>query len=250
MRSPTAEKLKERLKEFETPRQRMAFMQTPEGLRYVDALLDDGITPRAIFMTHFGVESRSMSRLRKHNPEVAKILTHYNQRLKKAYIEQMATPEGLAKVRDLSAKGYSLKAICEQHFNLNYPQHHRKQLLSWIPALEQALHPTDHTKVPAYRVVMGYANKKGVIAETAQTFDEIWDSIYVQNYLKIDHRSPDDLKAMCIKDLSTKGYCKLSNRVVVVHSKVTKAGLIHPVPVVLDQQQSTNKEVNNNDKES
>ena len=123
MRSPTAEKLKERLKEFETPRQRMAFMQTPEGLHYVEALLNEGVQPRAIFMTHFGVESRSMSRLRKHNPEVAKIITQYNQRLKKAYIEKMATPDGLAKVRDLSAKGYSLKAICEQHFNLNYPQH-------------------------------------------------------------------------------------------------------------------------------
>ncbi len=235
MKSTIAEDLKEKLKEFETPRQRMAFMQTPEGLRYVDALLDEGITPRAIFTTHFGVESRSMSILRKHNPEVAKKFTQYNQRLKKAYIEQMATPEGLAKVRDLSAKGYSLKAICVEHFNLPYPHYHRKQLLSWIPALEQALHPTDHTKVPAYRVVMGYANKKGVIAETAQTFDEIWTSIYVQNYLKIDHRSPEYLKAMCIKDLSAKGYCKLSNRVVVVHSKVTKAGVIHPVPVVVDQ---------------
>jgi hypothetical protein len=249
MRSPTAEKLKERLKEFETPRQRMAFMQTPEGLHYVEALLNEGVQPRAIFTTHFGVESRSMSRLRKHNPEVAKIFTQYNQRLKKAYIEKMATPEGLAKVRDLSAKGYSLKAICEQHFNLNYPQHHRKQLLSWIPALEQVLHPTDHTKVPAYRIVLGYEKLKGLIAETAQTFDEIWDSIYVQNYLKIDHRSPDDLKAMCIKDLSAKGYCKLSNRVVIVHCRVSKAGLVYPVPVVLDQQ-LTNKEVNNNDKES
>lgn len=235
MKSTIAEDLKEKLKEFETPRQRMAFMQTPEGLHYVEALLNEGVQPRAIFMTHFGVESRSMSRLRKHNPEVAKIFTQYNQRLKKAYIEQMATPEGLAKVRDLSAKGYSLKAICEQHFNLNYPQHCRKQLLSWIPALEQALHPTDHTKVPAYRIVLGYAKLKGLIAETAQTFDEIWDSIYVQNYLKIDHRSPEALKAMCIKDLSVKGYCKLSNRVVVVHSKVTKAGVIHPVPVVVDQ---------------
>lgn len=236
MESTIAEDLKEKLKEFETPRQRMAFMQTPEGLHYVEALLNEGVRPRAIFMTHFGVESRSMSRLRKHNPEVAKILTQYNQRLKKAYIEKMATPEGLAKVRDLSAKGYSLKAICEQHFNLPYPQHHRKQLLSWIPALEQALHPTDHTKVPAYRIVLGYAKLKGLIAETAQTFDEIWDSIYVQNYLKIDHRSPDDLKAMCIKDLSAKGYCKLSNRVVVVHCRVSKAGLVYPVPVVLDQQ--------------
>ena len=235
MESPTAEKLKERLKEFETPRQRMAFMQTPEGLHYVEALLNEGVQPRAIFMTHFGVESRSMSRLRKHNPEVAKIFTQYNQRLKKAYIEQMATPEGLAKVRDLSAKGYSLKAMCEQHFNLNDPQHCRKQLLSWIHALEHALHPTDHTKVPAYRVVMGYEKLRGLIAETAQTFDEIWTSIYVQNYLKIDHRSPEALKAMCIKDLSAKGYCKLSNRVVVVHSKVTKAGVIHPVPVVVDQ---------------
>ena len=102
---------------------------------------------------------------------------------------------------------------------------------------------------------MGYADKKGVIAETAQTFDEIWTSIYVQNYLKIDHRSPEALKAMCLKDLSVKGYCKLSNRVVIAHCRVSKAGLIHPVPVVVDQhteqeQQSTNKEVNNDDKES
>ena len=104
----------------------------------------------------------------------------------------------------------------------------------------------DYTKVPAYRVVMGYEDRKGVIAETAQTFDGIWDSIYVQNYLKIDHRSPDDLKAMCIKDLSAKGYCKLSNRVVVVHCRVSKAGLVYPVPVVVDQQ-LTNKEVNNNE---
>lgn len=108
----------------------------------------------------------------------------------------------------------------------------------------------DYTKVPAYRVVMGYEDRKGVIAETAQTFDAIWDSIYVQNYLKIDHRSPDDLKAMCIKDLSAKGYCKLSNRVVVVHCRVSKAGLVYPVPVVVDNQKSTNKEVNNDDKES
>lgn len=245
MRSPTAEKLKEQLKEFETPRQRMAFMQTPEGLHYVEALLNEGVQPRAIFTTHFGVESRSMSRIRSHNPELAEVFTRYRKHLKKAYIEQMATPEGLAKVRDLSAKGYSLKAICEQHFNLPYPYHHRKQLLGWIPALEQALHPTDHTVVPTYRVVMGYADKKGVIAETAQTLDEIWDSIYVQNFLKIDHRSPDDLKTMCLKDLSVRGYCKLSNRVVIVHCRVSKAGLIYPVPVVVDQQQSTNKEVNN-----
>lgn len=105
----------------------------------------------------------------------------------------------------------------------------------------------DYTKVPAYRVVMGYEDRKGVIAETAQTLDEIWDSIYVQNYLKIDHRSPEYLKAMCIKDLSAKGYCKLSNRVVIAHCRVSKAGLIYPEPVVVDQQQSTNKEVNNND---
>ncbi len=236
MRNPTAERLKERLKELETSRQRMAFMQTPEGLRYVEALLNDGVQPRAIFMTHFRTENRSMSCMQRHNPELAEVFTRYKRQLKKAYIEQMATPEGLAKVRDLSAKGYSLKVICEKHFNLNYPHHHRKQLLGWIPELEQALHPTDHTVVPAYRVVMGYANKKGVITETAQTLDEIWASVYVQNYLKIDHRNPDDLKTMCLKDLSVRGYCKLSNRVVVVHCKISKAGLICPVPVVVDQQ--------------
>ena len=104
MRSPTAEKLKERLKEFETPRQRMAFMQTPEGLHYVEALLNEGVRPRAIFMTHFGVESRSMSRLRKHNPEVAKIFTQYNQRLKKAYIEKIT--RRTCQVRFID-KGYS-----------------------------------------------------------------------------------------------------------------------------------------------
>lgn len=150
---------------------------------------------------------------------------------KTALYAAVRTPENLAKIEDLIAKGVPLRTIFEVHLNLPYIG--RQEVQRRLPELAQALDLQKlHTKQPKYRLILGLEHTKnlGVIALTASTPEELWQSSFIRNYFSFYKLDPDRYEADYLRALHYKGVHYLSHLYAIAHCKISYAGRVQIVP--------------------
>lgn len=90
----------------------------------------------------------------------------------------------------------------------------------------------DMTRPPAYRIIYAYyaygAYFKGCIMEEYSTLEEVWSSIFVQQYFSSFGKSEVDYYESYLAAMKNSGAFKLSNWYLIAYCTVSKKGLIKP----------------------
>jgi len=91
----------------------------------------------------------------------------------------------------------------------------------------------DLTRPPAYRIIYAYdaygAHFKGCVMEEYSTLDDVWASIFVQQYFNCFGKSEVDYYESYLAAMKNSGAFKLSNWYLIAWCTITKKGLIRPI---------------------
>lgn len=156
----------------------------------------------------------------------------------KKRLEYMQKPTGLKHLERLLNEGVGLKSIFVYHFLVPYIP--LKELRRDYPVVAEVydrykkqLKDKRKDEQKAYRLILGFdkTTKEGIIALTSDNPEELWQSEYIQNYLRFYRLDPEYYKANYLKDLHYRGVYYLSNLYAIAYCTLTDKGRVQTIPV-------------------